>query len=152
MVRLGVTAFVIAQITAITLTGRLCDTGGAARPLVIGLVVSVAGALVAALAPSMAVLLGARFIQGFGGGMTNVALMVVAAQAYSVRERAVIMTWFSAAWMMPSFMGPAIAAWLTTTWSWHWVFWAVIPFMVAGDRDACHLGDRHRGGVWYRIG
>lgn len=126
------TAFVIAQIMAITLTGRLCDSGGPARPLVFGLAVSVIGALAAALAPSMAILLVARFVQGFGGGMTNVALMVVAAQAYSMRERAVIMTWFSAAWIMPSFVGPVIAAWLTTTWSWHWVFWSVIPFMVAG--------------------
>lgn len=126
------TAFVLAQIMAITLAGRLCDVGGPARPLAAGLVLSLIGAIVAALAPSMAVLLAARFVQGLGGGTVNVALMVVVALAYSVRERAVIMTWFSAAWIMPSFVGPLIAAWLTTQLSWHWVFWAVVPFVIAG--------------------
>lgn len=126
------TAFVLAQIMATTLTGRLCDIGGPARPLVAGLALSLAGAVVAALAPSMPVLLAARFVQGLGGGTVNVSLMVVVALAYPVRRRAVIMTWFSAAWIMPSFAGPLVAAWLTTTFSWHWVFWAVVPFVVAG--------------------
>lgn len=126
------TAFVLAQIMAITLAGRLCDVGGPARPLAVGLVLSLIGAIMAALAPTMAVLLAARFVQGLGGGTVNVALMVVVALAYPVRERAVLMTWFSAAWIMPSFVGPLIAAWLTTTLSWHWVFWAVVPFVVAG--------------------
>jgi MFS family permease len=31
--------------------------------------------------------------------------------------------------MLPAFVGPLVAAWLTTTWSWHWVFFSVLPLM-----------------------
>jgi MFS family permease len=38
----------------------------------------------------------------------------------------------SAAWVLPSLLGPPLSAWVTTTWSWRWVFWMVIvPVAVA---------------------
>lgn len=126
------TAVMIPQLIAIAVAGRLCDATGPVRPFLGGLVVFAVGVVIAALAPSMLVLLVGRFVQGLGGGAVNLALMVVTARAYDPAERARIMTWYSAAWMMPAFVGPAVAAWLTENLSWHWVFWAVLPFAGIG--------------------
>lgn len=126
------TAVMIPQMLAIVLAGRLCDRVGPTRPLLVGLAVFAVGIVVAALAPTMAVLLAGRAIQGLGGGAVNLALMVLTAVAYDPRERARIMTWYSACWMLPSFVGPAVAAWLSQTFSWHWVFWSVLPMVAIG--------------------
>ncbi len=126
------TAMMIPQMFAIVVAGRLCDRIGATRPLLVGLAVFAVGVVVAALAPTMAVLLVGRAIQGLGGGALNLALMVLTAVAYDPVERARIMTWYSACWMLPSFVGPAVAAWLSVTFSWHWVFWSVLPLVGVG--------------------
>lgn len=126
------TAVMIAQIVALAVAGRLCDSVGPVPPLIGGLVLFGVGVVISALAPTMLVLLGGRFVQGLGAGGVNVTLMVIAGQAYPPDRRAVLMTWFSGAWMLPSFLGPAIAAWLTVNLSWHWVFWSVLPFVALG--------------------
>lgn len=126
------TAMMIAQLIAIVVAGRVTDAIGPVKPLLVGLVVFAVGIVLAALAPTMMVLLVARFIQGLGGGAVYLTLMVITAIAFDPVERARIMTWYSAAWMLPSFVGPAVAAWLSETFSWHWVFWAVLPFVLAG--------------------
>ncbi|MGC3994098.1 MAG: MFS transporter [Propionicimonas sp.] len=127
------TAFMLAQTFAIVAAGQFSDRFGPKPPLVVGFVVFALGIVVSASAPTMPVLLAGRFVQGLGGGTMNLAVMVLVARVFDPRERAVVLTGFSAAWMVPSFVGPAIAAWLSSTWSWHWVFWSVLPLMaVAG--------------------
>lgn len=139
-------ALMIPQLFAIALAGRISDRSGPVKPLLAGLLLFGAGVVVAASAPTMPVLLVGRFIQGLGGGAINLCLMVVTARAFDPVERARIMIWYSACWMMPAFVGPGIAAWISEHMSWHWVFWLVLPvvvlglgFMASGLR---HLPDR----------
>lgn len=123
------TTFLIAQVIAIVLSGRLVDRMGPTTPLIVGASVFVLGLLIAGTAPTMEALLVARFIQGLGGGTTNVAFMVVVAQGFEGHRRARLMSILSFCWMLPSFVGPLIAAWLTETFGWHWVFLALVPVM-----------------------
>ena len=126
-------AFMLAQTFAIVAAGQFSDRFGPKLPLAAGFVVFAVGIVVSASAPTMPVLLVGRFVQGLGGGTMNLAVMVLVARVFDERERAVLMTGFSAAWMGPSFIGPPLAAWLSTALSWHWVFWSVLPLMaVAG--------------------
>ncbi|MGD8214334.1 MFS transporter [Aestuariimicrobium sp. Y1814] len=125
------TLFVIGMALATVLSGRLSDRLGPSLPLRAGLVLFGAGLLAAALAPNMYVLLVARFIQGVGGGAFNVALLVVVARTFPAAQRALMMTAFSLCWVMPAFIAPPIAAWLSKALSWHWVFAVMIPFVVA---------------------
>lgn len=126
------TAFVIPQILAIVWAGRLCDDVGPTRPLTAGVAVFGLGVVLSALAWSMPVFLAGRFVQGFGGGLMNLALMVVVGRAFPPEDTGRVMTWFSFAWMMPSFLGPPLAAWIVTVSQWHVVFWGVLPFVLAG--------------------
>lgn len=126
------TATAIPTIVAIVVAGRLADRLGPVRPLLGGLALFAAGTAVAAGASSMPVLLAGRFVQGLGAGAVNLTLMVVTGRAFAPAERARVMTWYSAAWMLPSFVGPGVAAWLSETWSWHWVFWSVLPLVLLG--------------------
>lgn len=148
----GFTAFLIAQVLAIVLSGRLTDRKGPILPLVGGTAIFVVGLLAAGFAPTMEVLLASRFVQGLGAGTSNVAFMVVVAQAYDAHRRAAMMSMLSFCWVLPSFLGPPLAAWLTESWSWHWVFLGVVPFLSgvlalgAAPLRALHQGWRPHGG------
>ena len=126
------TAFVIPQIVAIVVAGRLCDRLGPVRPLQAGIAVFAAGVVASACAVTMPWFLAGRFIQGFGGGLVNLAVMVVVGRAFPPAETGRVMTWFSFAWMLPSFIGPTAAAWIVRAASWHVVFWVVLPLVLAG--------------------
>jgi len=131
------TGFVIAQTFAIVAAGLACDRFGPVRPLMIGFGLFTVGVVLAAMSPTMPLLIGARVVQGLGGGTMNLAIMVLVGLVFDGHERAVMMTGFSFAWMAPSFVGPPVAAWLSENLSWHWVFWSVLPLLaVSGALSA----------------
>jgi MFS family permease len=124
--------FVIGMLFATVVTGRLSDRIGPAKPLVAGLMIFAAGLVVAGTSQQMAQLIAGRLIQGLGSGVINTAIFVCVAQAYSARQRPRMFTYISTAWVLPSFFGPPVAAWLTGSLSWRWVFIAVLPLVVLG--------------------
>lgn len=124
------TLFVIGMLTATVASGRIADRSGPLRPLVVGMLTFAVGLVVAGLAPVMAQLLLGRLIQGVGAGALNLGLFVVVARAFDDRHRATMMMWISTAWVVPGFVGPPVSAWITETFSWHWVFLGVLPLVV----------------------
>ena len=125
-------AFLIGMLFATVVAGRLSDRIGPAKPLVAGMVIFVVGLLLAGSAQHMAQLVGGRLVQGLGSGLMNTALFVLVAQAYSITQRPRVFTFISTAWILPSFVGPPVSAWLTEQLSWHWVFYAVVPLVIGG--------------------
>jgi MFS family permease len=114
------------------LAGRLSDRIGPARPLLAGLVVFVAGLVLAGSAQHISQLVAGRLVQGLGSGLINTAIFVCVARAYSDAQRPRMFTYISASWVLPAFVGPPVAAAITERWSWHWVFLSVIPVVVVG--------------------
>ncbi len=125
-------AFGIGMLFATVAAGRLSDRIGPAKPLLVGLGVFLVGLVVAGTAEHMLQLIGGRLVQGLGSGVINTAIFVCVAQAYSTIERPKMFTYISTAWILPSFVGPPVSAWLTERLSWHWVFFAVIPLVIGG--------------------
>jgi len=128
--------FLIGMLFATVVCGRLSDRIGPAKPLLAGLVIFLAGLVVAGTAQHMVQLVAGRLVQGLGSGAMNVAIYVCVALAFSRTQRPKMFTYISAAWVLPSFVGPPAAAWLTQHLSWHWVFFAVIPLAIFGGAMA----------------
>lgn len=105
--------------------GQWSDRRGPAAPLWAGLWCFTAGLLLAGLAPNMAVLLVGRFLQGLGAGALSVSLFVLAGRCYPPELRPRLFAAFSAAWVLPSLLGPALSGWMVQTLGWRWVFLAV---------------------------
>ena len=122
--------FVIGMMATTVIGGRIADRYGPVIPLYVGLGVFGVGLLVSGFAPTMTVLLVGRTLQGIGSGLINIGWAVVLAHAFDPSERPKIMGLFSTCWVVPSFIGPPISAWLTKTLSWHWVFFSVLPILV----------------------
>ncbi|WP_454293516.1 MFS transporter [Salana multivorans] len=118
-------ATLAASVIAMVAAGRWSDRSGPAGPLVAGVVVFLAGLVLAGTAVSMPVLVAGRFLQGLGGGAITVTLYVLIARLYPAFLQPRIFGLFSAAWIVPSMVGPYLAGVIAERSSWHWVFLGV---------------------------
>ncbi|ONI85396.1 MFS transporter [Actinosynnema sp. ALI-1.44] len=126
------TVFLVASLIANVLAGRLCDRRGPAFGVYTGVVLFAVGLLVAGLANSMWLLLLGRALQGFGGGTISVAIYVMIAYVFPERSQPAAFGLLSAAWVLPSLVGPAAAGLLTEHASWRWVFLGLVPLAFIG--------------------
>ena len=110
--------------------GAWCDRSGPVWPLTSATVLFVAGLLIAGFAPTMEVLIAGRLIQGLGSGGQTVALYVVVARIYPSELHGRVFAAFSAAWVIPSLIGPFLAGAVTEYLHWRWVFLGVAALSV----------------------
>ena len=110
--------------------GNWSDRRGPAAPLYASVALFVAGLLIAGTAASMPALVAGRLVQGLGGGALTVALYVVVARVYPAVLHPGIFAAFSAAWVIPSLVGPFAAGIVAQLLSWHWVFLGVVGLVV----------------------
>ncbi len=105
--------------------GSWADRAGPARPLLAAASLFVVGIVVAGCAPTMLVLAGGRLLQGLGGGALTVVSYVVVARLYPGSLHPRVFAGFSAAWVIPSLVGPPVAGLVTEHLGWRWVFLGV---------------------------
>ena len=69
-----------------------------------------------------------RLLQGVFGAALVPLSQAVMLDSYALQERAKAMSIWGMGVMMGPIMGPSLGAWLTETYSWHWVFFVNLPF------------------------
>lgn len=111
-------------------TGSWSDRRGPVAPLYGSVAMFALGLLIAGTAVDMPVLVSGRLVQGLGGGGMTVALYVVIARVYPPVLHAKIFAAFSAAWVVPSLVGPFAAGLVAQLASWHWVFLGVVGLVL----------------------
>ncbi|MDY0909892.1 MFS transporter [Microbacterium sp. CFBP9034] len=110
--------------------GAWCDRGGVLAPLTAAVLLFVIGLVIAGFAASMPVLVVGRLVQGLGTGGQTVALYVVVARVYPAALHGRVFAAFSAAWVVPSLIGPFLAGAVTEFLHWRWVFLGVAGLTV----------------------
>lgn len=122
-------AYLLASLVGLMAAGGRVDRRGPRRPLAEGLAVFALGLTASALAPTMPSLIAARVVEGLGGGALSAVLMATVNREYGASERPRILAMMSAAWVLPGLVAPPIAAWITETYGWRWVFLGVLPLV-----------------------
>ncbi|WP_414684696.1 MFS transporter [Microbacterium sp.] len=110
--------------------GAWCDRGGVLAPLSTAVGLFVIGLLISGLALTMPALVAGRLVQGLGTGGQTVALYVVVARVYPGAMHGRVFAAFSAAWVVPSLIGPFLAGAVTEFLHWRWVFLGVAALTV----------------------
>ena len=105
--------------------GAWSDRSGPKAPLYAAVALFLIGLVIAGLAPTMPILVVGRLIQGLGTGGQTVALYVVVARVYPPQVHGRVFAAFSAAWVVPSLIGPFLAGAVTEYLHWRWVFLGV---------------------------
>ena len=126
-------AFFLGNLVGVVVAGGALDRMPLGRPFAIGLGLFAAGLLIGGLAQSMPMLVGARFIQGLGGGAVAPTAYVAIGRCLPERLQPQMFAMLSAAWVAPGVIGPSIAALVGEGPGWRWVFLGLLPFLaVAG--------------------
>jgi MFS family permease len=123
-------ATLAASVLGMVAAGGWADRRGPGRPLLAAITVFAVGLLAAALAPTMEFFVAARFLQGLGSGGISVTLYVVVALVFPPALRPAVFGAFAAAWVLPSLVGPFLAALVAQTFGWHWVFSGVLVLVL----------------------
>lgn len=110
--------------------GAWSDRYGPKAPLYAAVALFVVGLVIAGAAPTMEILVAGRLIQGLGAGGQTVALYVVVARVYPAAIHGRVFAAFSAAWVIPSLVGPFLAGAVTEYVHWRWVFLGIAVLTV----------------------
>ena len=121
--------YTLANLVALVVTGELTDRYGPARPYLASLAVFAGGLVVAATAPTMALVVLGRTLQGAGtGGLAPIAYVLVK-KAFPTDRQPGMYAYLSAGWVLPSLIAPAVAGTITDQLGWRWVFWFLLPLI-----------------------
>jgi MFS family permease len=121
--------FLLASLVGITWAGQEADRHGPARPLAAGMTLFGIGLLVGGLAPSMAVLVAGRTVQGLGAGALPAVAYVAIGRGYDEHQRPRMLALLATAWIVPGLAGPGIASAVAEYLDWRAVFLGLVPFL-----------------------
>ena len=122
-----VTAYLLANVVATPLFGKLSDIHGRRRMMLIAIVIFIAGSAACALAPNMPTLIAARALQGIGGGGILPIAHTIIGDMVSPRERPRYQSYTSIVFMAASIIGPVVGGALTDYVHWTMIFWINLP-------------------------
>lgn len=154
LVGLTLTAFFVGLAAGQLVGGPVSDQRGRRMPLIVGCVLCTLGAIGCAIAPSIAFLIVARLLQGFGGGIAAAVARAVVIDVARGDQLARLMSLLMALGGLAPMIAPVAGAAVVSAGDWRTVFWAltglgllmiltaasVVPETLTVDR-------RHRGGV-----
>ncbi|MBV0894835.1 MFS transporter [Microbacterium sp. NC79] len=118
------------SVIGMVVTGLWSDRSGPVAPLYAAVALFATGLLIAGFADTMELLVLGRLIQGLGIGGQTVALYVVVARVYPSDLHGRVFALFSAAWVVPSLIGPFLAGAVAEYLHWRWVFLGVAVLTV----------------------
>src|SRR4029079_6437723 len=94
-----------------------------------GLALFAIGLLAGGLAPSMLILVAARFVQGLGAGTLQPIAYVAIGGTLPETLRPRMFAVLSTAWVLPGVIGPAIAGTVGEHIGWRFVFLGLLPLI-----------------------
>jgi EmrB/QacA subfamily drug resistance transporter len=125
-----VTSYLLASTIVTALVGKLGDVYGRKRVFQAAIVFFVVGSVLCGLAQSMAMLVGARALQGIGGGAITVTASALIGEVVPLRERGRYQGILGAVFGVTTVVGPLLGGYFTDYLSWRWAFWVNVPVSI----------------------
>lgn len=120
-----------AHIAATAAAGLWIDARSLRGPLVWGVLLFAAGLIAAGAAQDMALVALGRGVSGLGTGLLTVTLYAAVGALVPAADRPRFFAAFSAAWVVPSLVGPPLAGYVAQYLTWRLVFLGVAPLALA---------------------
>ncbi|AOA58717.1 MDR family MFS transporter [Acinetobacter larvae] len=121
------TAYLVAEIIVIPMTGWLVSIFGMRRVLMVGTAGFVLFSIACSLAPNIQMMIMARALQGaFGGVLIPLSFQLIVT-ALPASKHPLGMALFAVANNVAQAAGPSLGGWLTDAYSWRWIFYLQVP-------------------------
>jgi EmrB/QacA subfamily drug resistance transporter len=125
-----VTSYLLASTITTALVGRLGDLFGRKTIFQAAVTFFVAGSVLCGLSQSMAMLVGARALQGIGGGAITVTATALIGEVIPLRDRGRYQGALGAVFGVTTVIGPLLGGYFTDHLSWRWAFWVNVPVSI----------------------
>lgn len=130
--KLAMTAYLVALAIFIPISGWFADRFGAKRVFLWAIVVFALGSIACAASNSLETFVFARFFQGMGGSMMTPLARLILIKSTPKKELVNAMSWLVVPALLGPLIGPPVGGYLTTYFSWHWIFLINVPIAAIG--------------------
>lgn len=126
------TAYMIAMVVIMPLTGFLGALLGQKRLYLISLALFVLGSALCGTARSLETLTLFRVLQGLGGGALQPTQQAILRQTFPPHEQGMAMAMFMMVIMVGPAVGPVLGGWIVDSYHWSWIFYINLPIGLLG--------------------
>jgi DHA2 family multidrug resistance protein len=121
------TSYLVSNAIVLPITGWLTTIVGRKRFFLLCIALFTAASLMCGIAPSLAILLFARVIQGAGGGGLQPMAQAILADIFPPEKRGLAFSLYGITAVVAPAIGPTIGGWITDNYSWRWIFFINLP-------------------------
>ena len=130
--KLALTSYMVALAVFIPISGWMADRFGAKRIFRIAICVFIIGSILCAASGSLLEFVGSRFLQGVGGSMMTPVGRLVLVRSTKRSDLVSAMALLSIPALVGPLAGPPLGGFITTYFSWHWIFLINVPVGIIG--------------------
>jgi EmrB/QacA subfamily drug resistance transporter len=130
--KLAVTSYLLSLAVFIPVSGWTADRFGARNVFRAAIGVFMLGSIGCALSGSLPQFVAARIVEGMGGAMMTPVARLILVRSVDRSELINAMVWVTLPALVGPLIGPALGGFITTYFSWHWIFLINIPIGIAG--------------------
>ena len=127
-----ISIYVLALGITTPISGYLADRFGIKRVYLLGLAIFVLGSFLCGLAPSLGLLIAARALQGFGGGIAQPLGPAQLYRAFPPKEQGAAFGVLGIALVVAPALGPILGGWLVDINLWRAIFFVNVPIGIVG--------------------
>jgi len=121
------TSYLVSNAIVLPATAWLSQMFGRKRFLSVCIFLFTLSSCLCGLAPSLGFLIGARILQGVGGGALQPISQAILLESFPPEKRGTAMGVFAIGVVVAPIVGPTLGGWLTDNYSWRWIFWINLP-------------------------
>lgn len=130
--KLALTAYLVSLAIFIPISGWMADRFGAKNVFRAAIAVFIAGSVACAFSNSLTAFVISRFLQGMGGAMMTPVGRLVLVRATPKSDLVAAMSWLTVPALVGPLVGPPIGGFITTYFTWHWIFLINVPVGIVG--------------------
>lgn len=130
--KLAMTSYLVSLSVFIPISGWMADRFTARNVFRIAICVFLLGSLCCAMSFSLQSFVFSRFLQGVGGAMMTPVGRLLLVKSTPKHELVIAFAWFSVPALTGPLVGPPIGGFITTYFTWHWIFLINIPIGFMG--------------------
>ena len=130
--KLAITSYLLSLAVFIPASGWTADRFGARMVFSLAITVFMVGSIGCALSSSVTHFVIARIVQGMGGAMMTPVGRLVLLRSIDKSALVNAMAWVTVPALVGPLIGPPLGGFITTYFSWHWIFLINIPIGLLG--------------------
>ena len=121
------TSYLVSNAIILPISGWIAGAVGRKRFFLTCISLFTLSSLLCGLAPSLPFLLGARILQGLGGGGLQPMAQAILADTFTPQQRGMAFALYGITAIIAPTIGPTLGGWITDAYTWRWIFLINLP-------------------------